>query len=76
MVVLSKLKIQQYCKTEYTQIIEMSRVSQKILVSTNFHLFFQNYQNQGQLTEGKKEEVRREEDKGNQNFCASTESNL
>ena len=54
----------------------MSRVSQKILVSTNFHLFFQNYQNQGQLTEGKKEEVRREEDKGNQNFCASTESNL
>ena len=32
-----KLKIQQYCKTEYTQIITMSRVSQKILVvSTNF----------------------------------------
>ena len=31
-----KLKIQQYCKTEYTQIIAMSRVFQKILVFTNF----------------------------------------
>jgi len=34
-----KLKIQQYYKTECTQIITMSRVSQKILVLTNFNFF-------------------------------------
>ena len=54
----------------------MSRVSQKNWFQQIFIFFHQHYQNQGQLTEGKKEEVRREEDKGNQNFCASTESNL
>ena len=32
-----KLKIQQYWKTEYTQIITISRLSQKLMVSTNFH---------------------------------------